>query len=71
MDGSHSKAETLVIQVFGANTDIGKTVISAGILKACLHAGIPPNAIRYIKPVQTGQVTDGEFMRQHIQEVRK
>uniref|UniRef100_M4BHR7 Dethiobiotin synthase n=1 Tax=Hyaloperonospora arabidopsidis (strain Emoy2) TaxID=559515 RepID=M4BHR7_HYAAE len=49
---------TPVFQVFGSNTDVGKTVVSAGIcrgaasfLAQCTHGG---GHVAYIKPLQTG-----------------
>ncbi|TDH72539.1 hypothetical protein CCR75_000795 [Bremia lactucae] len=51
---------TPVFQVFGSNTDTGKTIISAGICRsaatiAAKHGG----RVEYIKPLQTGM--DGSF----------
>eukprot|EP00948_MAST-09A_sp_MAST-9A-sp1_P001355 g1355.t1 len=45
-----------IFQVYGANTDVGKTVISAGL---CIEAGLSMDAVQhshihYIKPLQTG-----------------
>ena len=37
--------------IFGANTNVGKTVISAGLVKASLKKGGP---VHYIKPLQCG-----------------
>lgn len=59
---------TPVFQVFGSNTDIGKTLVSAGIVRGA--AG----RVGYIKPLQTGTDEDGEpggfqgdaaFVKQH------
>ena len=68
MDSDDSTAP-FILQVFGANTDVGKTVISAGLLKAHLSSGVSPNAIHYIKPIQTGSITDAAFMSRYIEEV--
>ncbi|CAM9536742.1 unnamed protein product [Pylaiella littoralis] len=51
-----------VIQVFGANTDVGKTVITAGLLRAAAMQGLRPS---YIKPVQAGSPTDASFVARH------
>ena len=41
--------------VFGANTDVGKTVATAGLLRARLLAGGGgAGAARYVKPLQCG-----------------
>jgi dethiobiotin synthetase/adenosylmethionine--8-amino-7-oxononanoate aminotransferase len=37
--------------IFGANTDVGKTVVSAGLIRASLVTG---NTTHYIKPLQCG-----------------
>ena len=37
--------------IFGANTNVGKTVISAGLVQVSLARGIP---VHYIKPLQCG-----------------
>jgi Mrp family chromosome partitioning ATPase len=43
--------------IWGANTDVGKTVVSSGLaLAACQRAD--PLSILYVKPVQTGFPTD-------------
>eukprot|EP00903_Cladosiphon_okamuranus_P015221 g14067.t1 len=51
-----------VIQVFGANTDVGKTVITAGLLRAAALQGLRAS---YIKPVQTGSPSDASFVSRH------
>lgn len=43
------------VLIFGANTDVGKTVIAAGLALAGLRLGLPTS---YLKPVQTGINTD-------------
>lgn len=59
-----------VFQVFGANTDVGKTVVSAGLLRAAA-AGPPRRQATYIKPLQTGDVHDGTFVQRYApKEVR-
>lgn len=39
--------------VFGANTDVGKTIVSAGLVRAAL-ASPSCSAVHYIKPLQSG-----------------
>ncbi|CAM9921064.1 unnamed protein product, partial [Ectocarpus sp. 12 AP-2014] len=51
-----------VIQVFGANTDVGKTVITAGLLRAAASQGLRAS---YIKPVQAGCPSDAVFVSRH------
>ena len=38
-------------QIFGANTEVGKTVLSAALCRASLLAG---QAVSYLKPIGTG-----------------
>ncbi|CAN0035261.1 unnamed protein product, partial [Ectocarpus sp. 4 AP-2014] len=49
-------------QVFGANTDVGKTVITAGLLRAAALQGLRAS---YIKPVQAGSPSDAVFVSRH------
>jgi bifunctional dethiobiotin synthetase / adenosylmethionine---8-amino-7-oxononanoate aminotransferase len=46
-------------QVWGANTDVGKTVVSTML---CISAGYrrPREGVRYIKPVSTGPQTEDD-----------
>jgi bifunctional dethiobiotin synthetase / adenosylmethionine---8-amino-7-oxononanoate aminotransferase len=48
--------------IFGANTDVGKTVLSAGLVKASLQANESP--VHYIKPLQCGGC-DEAFVANH------
>ncbi|KAL3672793.1 hypothetical protein V7S43_002083 [Phytophthora oleae] len=51
--------DTPVFQVFGSNTDIGKTIVSAGICRsAATIAGSNGARVEYIKPLQTGTDDD-------------
>ncbi|OQR99718.1 adenosylmethionine-8-amino-7-oxononanoate aminotransferase [Thraustotheca clavata] len=55
-----------IVQVFGSNTDVGKTVIAAGLCRAALLSS--KNAtVGYIKPLQTGgdAMMDAEFLNRH------
>ncbi|CAN8071927.1 unnamed protein product [Agarophyton chilense] len=49
-----SKAHPLTMQLWGANTGVGKTVLSAGLLRATASPSL------YIKPVQTGYPADDD-----------
>lgn len=46
-----------VFQVFGANTDVGKTIVSAGICRGAARAA-RDQQVAYIKPLQTGTDPD-------------
>lgn len=47
--------------VYGANTDVGKTVVSAALCRWGLVRG----PVSYVKPVQTGEETDAEAVARH------
>lgn len=51
----------LLYNVWGANTDVGKTILSAALLKAADDPSL------YIKPVQTGypEADDGAFVKKY------
>jgi predicted GTPase len=59
----------MVVQIFGANTDVGKTVVAAGLCRAAVAAGLPPEHVRYIKPLQTGG-DDADIVRRLSSPVR-
>eukprot|EP00434_Breviolum_minutum_P009190 symbB.v1.2.008097.t1/scaffold503.1/size194688/12 len=48
--------------IYGANTDVGKTVVSAAVCRYGLTTGHP---VTYIKPVQTGDDTDAGAVVKH------
>lgn len=50
--------------MFGANTDVGKTLISAGLVRACLQQN-PTPVVHYIKPLQCGG-SDQAFVEKHV-----
>lgn len=52
--GMRRRGVSSSLVVFGANTDVGKTVCSIGVVQACLRRG----SVAYLKPVQTGSVHD-------------
>ena len=70
-----------VYQVFAANTDLGKTLFSAGIFQGFVKhlrdisvkngKSDPTIFLRYLKPVQTGypENDDGQFIRKHVPKV--
>lgn len=45
--------------IFGANTDVGKTVITAGLIKACSVNGSGCIQSHYVKPLQCGGSDQG------------
>ena len=53
--GAFLRPESHIIQVFGANTDVGKTIVSTILCKALQNA-IPEiyKKVNYLKPVYTG-----------------
>ena len=58
----------LQLQVFGCNTDVGKTIVSAGLVRAAINFGILPTDVHYIKPIQTGGNDEG-FIQKYVSEV--
>jgi dethiobiotin synthetase/adenosylmethionine--8-amino-7-oxononanoate aminotransferase len=46
-----------VHQVFGANTDVGKTVLTSGLVRA---SATQKNHVFYLKPVSTGPMQDAD-----------
>jgi dethiobiotin synthetase/adenosylmethionine--8-amino-7-oxononanoate aminotransferase len=48
--------------VFGANTDVGKTVVTAGLVRASLER---KDVVHYIKPLQCGG-SDQAFVEKHV-----
>eukprot|EP00002_Diphylleia_rotans_P030850 TRINITY_DN6383_c0_g1_i2.p2 TRINITY_DN6383_c0_g1~~TRINITY_DN6383_c0_g1_i2.p2 ORF type:complete len:361 (+),score=78.65 TRINITY_DN6383_c0_g1_i2:50-1132(+) len=49
-----------IYQVYGANTDVGKTVFSAGLCKTWIKQN---RSVLFVKPVQTGfELTDGKLV---------
>ncbi|KAI0671946.1 onanonoxo-7-onima-8-eninoihtemlysoneda [Trametes maxima] len=47
-------------QIFGANTDVGKTIISSALVRASAAAAHP---VYYLKPVSTGPMSDADDER--------
>ncbi|KAF9048680.1 onanonoxo-7-onima-8-eninoihtemlysoneda [Panaeolus papilionaceus] len=46
-----------VHQIFGANTDVGKTILTTALVRASAQSGKP---VFYLKPVSTGPLTDAD-----------
>jgi dethiobiotin synthetase/adenosylmethionine--8-amino-7-oxononanoate aminotransferase len=46
-----------VHQVFGANTDVGKTILTSGLVRA---SAAKKNRVFYLKPVSTGSLQDAD-----------
>ena len=46
-----------VHQVFGANTDVGKTILTSGLVRA---SAAQKNRVFYLKPVSTGPLEDAD-----------
>ena len=56
--------------VWGANTGVGKTLLSAGLIRAAAAAAVNKrgiDSVLYLKPVQTGAPddSDGRLVAQH------
>lgn len=46
-----------VHQVFGASTDVGKTLLTSALVRASAALG---NSVYYLKPVSTGPIEDAD-----------
>lgn len=46
-----------VHQVFGANTNVGKTILTTGLVRASAQKG---SDVFYLKPVSTGPLADAD-----------
>eukprot|EP01134_Creolimax_fragrantissima_P005964 CFRG5964T1 len=59
---------TPTFQIYGANTDVGKTILSAGLLRSHLRAKLAPSecTTAYIKPLQTGDAHDEAFVDKNV-----
>ena len=44
-------------QMFGANTDVGKTVLTSALVRASAATG---HTVHYLKPVSTGPMSDAD-----------
>jgi dethiobiotin synthetase/adenosylmethionine--8-amino-7-oxononanoate aminotransferase len=52
---AHLFRNTIIHQVFGANTEVGKTVFTTALVRAALQK---KRHVLYLKPVSTGPVED-------------
>ena len=57
--GSVLRRSLRAYQVYGANTGVGKTVMST-ILCGALHRAFPEERVWYLKPVSTGPQEDAD-----------
>ncbi|CAL5007268.1 unnamed protein product [Urochloa decumbens] len=59
--GAAVPLSTPTFAVFGANTGVGKTLVSAGLAAALLNSRSPSvSAVSYLKPLQTGYPADSD-----------
>ena len=67
--GLHATLSTndVLLQVYGANTDVGKTVVSTGLCAAAVLARVRTT---YIKPVQTGADSDAAALATQLADHR-
>ena len=60
---------TRVFHDFCSNIDVGKTVIIASVCQAAAMITAkkesPPTPVHYIKPIQTGELLDVDFVKKH------
>jgi dethiobiotin synthetase/adenosylmethionine--8-amino-7-oxononanoate aminotransferase len=55
-------AHLRIHQVFGANTDVGKTVLTSALVRA---SALKNNVVFYLKPVGTGLARDADDESDH------
>lgn len=48
-------------QIYGANTEVGKTIFSTAISLGILHNASQKSKVNYIKPVSTGNLVDADI----------
>ena len=55
-------------QIFGANTDVGKTVLTSALVRASAASG---RSVYYLKPVSTGPLSDAddEYVLCHVHSI--
>ncbi|OEL16248.1 Bifunctional dethiobiotin synthetase/7,8-diamino-pelargonic acid aminotransferase, mitochondrial [Dichanthelium oligosanthes] len=59
--GASVPLSTPTFAIFGANTGVGKTLVSAGLAAALLDSHSPSiSAVSYLKPLQTGYPADSD-----------
>ncbi|KAG6330680.1 hypothetical protein ID866_8408 [Astraeus odoratus] len=54
---SHLYRHLRIHQIFGANTDVGKTIVTTALVRA---SAIKNNSVFYLKPVSTGPLRDAD-----------
>ena len=54
---AHLYKHLRVHQIFGANTDVGKTVLTTALVRASAAKG---KTVAYLKPVSTGPIQDAD-----------
>lgn len=59
VNGSILRRSLRTYQIYGANTGVGKTVMST-ILCEALHRAHPQERVWYLKPVSTGPLEDAD-----------
>lgn len=50
-------------QIFGANTDVGKTIFTTALVRASTHGG---HDVLYLKPVSTGDIRDADDLYGYV-----
>ena len=53
--------------LFGANTDVGKSIVSTGLVRAAAASSSQHTSVNYIKPLQCGG-SDESFVLRHRQD---
>lgn len=48
-----------VLQIYGANTGVGKTIFSSILCRAFLRH-VPTGGVRYLKPISTGPLEEAD-----------
>lgn len=56
---AHLYRNARIHQVFGANTDVGKTIISTALVRA---SASKHRSVQYLKPISTGPLSDADDM---------
>lgn len=56
------------LQVYGANTDVGKTIVSTILCKA-LQRRAPGSGLLYLKPVSTGPAEEADDRYEYVSDL--
>ncbi|KAE8226373.1 hypothetical protein CF319_g1042 [Tilletia indica] len=64
----HLYSHLRIHQVFGANTDVGKTLFTTALCLAETHFSTPGKQVHYLKPVSTGPISasDTAHLNAHV-----